>query len=126
VIERIGGDDLLFPDGRSRSQPYLCMVTAPALSIGFRVIGQLISGEPVEAAEPDKTRFWSDITSGLRLHPPESSPLAGLAARFGEILPWFIQDVLIHYLAPRGLEQYTGGGWAPVTSARARWKCCWL
>ena len=111
LIERVGRDDLLFSDGRSRSQPYLCMVTAPALSIGFRIKGQLISEEPVEAAGPDRTRFWTDITSGLRLHPPESSPLAGLAARFGEILPWFIQDVLIHYLAPRGLEQYTGGGW---------------
>ena len=36
---------------------------------------------------------------------------AGAAARFGEILPWFIHNALIHYLAPRGLEQYTGGGW---------------
>jgi cellobiose phosphorylase len=111
VIERIGEDDLLFMDGRSRSQPYLCMISAPALSIGFRMKGQLIPGEPVEAAGPDKARFWTDITSGLRLHPPESSPLAGRAASLTEILPWFIQNVLIHYLAPRGLEQYTGGGW---------------
>jgi 1,2-beta-oligoglucan phosphorylase len=111
VIERIGGDDLLFLDGRSRSQPYLCMISAPARSIDFRIKGQLIPQEPVEAAGLDRTRFWTGITSGLRLHPPESSPLADRAASFGEILPWFIQNVLIHYLAPRGLEQYTGGGW---------------
>ncbi len=110
-IERMGGDDLLFLDGRSRSQPYLCMISAPALSIGFRMTGQLISGEPVEAVGPDRARFWPDITSGLRLNPPESSPLAAGASRLGEILPWFVQNVLIHYLAPRGLEQYTGGGW---------------
>ena len=30
---------------------------------------------------------------------------------FGEILPWFAHDALVHYLAPRGLEQYSGGGW---------------
>jgi len=111
VIERVGGDDLLFLDGGSRGQPYLCMITAPALSIGFRIKGQLISGEPVEAAEPDRAGFWTDITSGLRLRPPEGSPLAVQAANLGEILPWFTQNVLIHYLAPRGLEQYTGGGW---------------
>jgi cellobiose phosphorylase len=111
VIERMGGDDLLFLDGGSRSQPYLCMITAPALSIGFRMKGQLISGDPVEAAGPGRAHFWTDITSGLRLHPPVGSPLAVQAANLGEILPWFTQNVLIHYLAPRGLEQYTGGGW---------------
>ena len=28
-----------------------------------------------------------------------------------EIFPWFIQNALVHYLSPRGLEQYSGGGW---------------
>ena len=28
-----------------------------------------------------------------------------------EILPWFAHNAMIHYLAPRGLEQYSGGGW---------------
>jgi cellobiose phosphorylase len=87
------------------------MISAPAHSIGFRMRGQLISEGSVGAAAPAGARFWTDIASGVRLHPPESSPLAGRAATFGEILPWFIQNVLIHYLAPRGLEQYTGGGW---------------
>jgi cellobiose phosphorylase len=32
-------------------------------------------------------------------------------ARLDEILPWYAHDALIHYLAPRGLEQYSGGGW---------------
>jgi cellobiose phosphorylase len=31
--------------------------------------------------------------------------------RLREILPWFAHDALIHHLAPRGLEQYSGGGW---------------
>ena len=26
-------------------------------------------------------------------------------------LPWFTHDALIHYLSPRGLEQYSGGAW---------------
>ena len=28
-----------------------------------------------------------------------------------DILPWFAQNAWVHYLAPRGLEQYSGGGW---------------
>jgi cellobiose phosphorylase len=111
VIERIGGDELLFLDGCSHNHPYLCIISAPAFSIGFRIRGCLISEAHTEMAGPDRVQFWADITSGLRLHPPAGSPLVGRAARLTEILPWFVQNALIHYLAPRGLEQYTGGGW---------------
>ena len=26
-------------------------------------------------------------------------------------MPWFAQNAFVHYLSPRGLEQYSGGGW---------------
>ena len=39
------------------------------------------------------------------------SPLAGQIARLQNIIPWFVHNALIHYLSPRGLEQYSGGGW---------------
>jgi hypothetical protein len=66
VIERTGGDELLFLDGRSRSQPYLCMISGPALSIGFRITGQLISGEPVDAPGPPwkLVQLWALEASG--------------------------------------------------------------
>jgi len=56
-------------------------------------------------------RYWRKMSSGLRIHAPANTPLAGDASRLAEILPWFAQNALIHYLAPRGLEQYSGGGW---------------
>jgi 1,2-beta-oligoglucan phosphorylase len=111
VIERMGGDEVLFQDRRSRNQPYLCMIIRPARSVNFSIKGCLLSEEMGEMAGPDRARFWTDMTSDLRLYPPAGSTLAEGAARLAEILPWFIQNVLIHYLAPRGLEQYTGGGW---------------
>ena len=37
AIERVGGDELLFADGRSREQPFLTVVTAPATRVGFRI-----------------------------------------------------------------------------------------
>ncbi len=108
-IQGFGGDELLFADGRSRNQPYLCLMTDPGMSIGFRLTGHLIADAAAETL--DEADYWSRMTAGLRLHPPTASPLAGDAARLGEILPWLAQNALIHYLSPRGLEQYSGGGW---------------
>ncbi|MGD8970970.1 MAG: hypothetical protein PVG01_06150, partial [Desulfobacterales bacterium] len=111
VIERIGRDEMLFADGLSRNQPYLCMISEAAVSIGFRLEGCLISGDLETRAAQRHSQFWTDITGDLHLHPPADTPLSDAAKRFGEILPWFIQNTFIHYLAPRGPEQYTGGGW---------------
>jgi len=122
VIERVGGDELLFVDGRSRQQPYLTLVTGKATAVSFRITGQLIpTGARTEATADFATevaveqgraeRFWRDMTGALTLLPPASSPLAGDVARLQEMLPWFAHNALIHYLAPRGLEQYSGGGW---------------
>ncbi|MGZ9158150.1 MAG: GH36-type glycosyl hydrolase domain-containing protein [Nitrospira sp.] len=110
VIERLGGDELLFADGLSRSQPFVCLITAPALSIGFRITGCLVPA--TETAGKSADQYWNEMTAGLHVHPPLASAVAGnAAARLAEILPWFAHNALIHYLAPRGLEQYSGGGW---------------
>jgi cellobiose phosphorylase len=112
TIERIGGDELLFADGQSRDQPFVVLITAPGTSLGLRITGQLVAAAPAAAAAPTAAdaavaaRFWRDRTA-LELQAPASSEASGLAA----ILPWFAHDALIHYLAPRGLEQYSGGGW---------------
>ncbi len=109
IIERTSGDEVLFNDGNSRNQPFLCLVTAPAKSIGLRITGCLVSA--VEIGSKSADEFWNEVTAGLNVHPPSASSAAGNTARLGEILPWFAQNALIHYLAPRGLEQYSGGGW---------------
>jgi 1,2-beta-oligoglucan phosphorylase len=121
-IERMGGDELLFADGRTRQQPYLTIVTGEASSVSFRLTGHLIPtasetspmadlSTEVAAEQGRAERFWRDMTGALKLIPPSSSPLAGDVARLQEILPWLAHNAMIHYLAPRGLEQYSGGGW---------------
>ncbi len=118
VIEALGGDELLFADGRSRNQPFLVFVTAASRSAGFRITGHLVepagsdAGESDRAADPERSgHFWRDMSGPLRLLPVAASPLASDVERLQDILPWFAHDALIHYLAPRGLEQYSGGGW---------------
>lgn len=101
-FESIGGDELLFADGLSRQQPFLCLVTAPSLSAGLSIEGRLVASETAQSGG-----FWKSIGSGPRFgaSPPEA------VARLAEMFPWFIQNALVHYLSPRGLEQYSGGGW---------------
>jgi cellobiose phosphorylase len=122
TLEQVGGDDLLFADGASRMQPFLTFVTASARSVGFRITGHLLEAPRGDAVAPapeanraaDQQRsdaFWRDMTGPLQLRPVAGAPLAADVAQIQEILPWFAHDALIHYLAPRGLEQYSGGGW---------------
>lgn len=117
-IDNGSDDEILFVDGDSRRQPFIVLVTAPAAFVAFRITGHLIRNDAAVDVSPPLARsdgrsdILSRVTGGsLRLHPPVGSVHAGDVARLQEILPWYAHDALIHYLAPRGLEQYSGGGW---------------
>jgi cellobiose phosphorylase len=101
VVDQVGGDELLFADEASRDQPYVVIVTSAASTASFRITGELVRTPPVAATTVRSTR----------LEGPAASALARDVARLDEILPWYVHDALIHYLGPRGLEQFSGGGW---------------
>jgi cellobiose phosphorylase len=117
ALERVGGDELLFTDGESRRQPFVVLITAPGPSIGLRLTGHLVAAAPTAA--PDAVddrhrddavvaeRFWRSMTGPLTLRAPASAAVTGLDV----LLPWLAHDAWIHHLAPRGLEQYSGGAW---------------
>ena len=115
ATERVGGDELLFVDGRSRAQPFLTLVTAPAMSAGFRITGGLVGTPAIAGAgagdDAAARRFWTDMSGPVALRAEATSRFATEVTALQEILPWYAHDALIHYLAPRGLEQYSGGGW---------------
>jgi 1,2-beta-oligoglucan phosphorylase len=114
-LQRIGGDELLFLDGRSRAEPYLCIETAPAGKAAVSIRGTLIAEEtqkpcrlaPGETLLPQLALEAASVgRSGATLE-PTLERATGLA----DMLPWYAQNALVHYLSPRGLEQYSGGGW---------------
>ena len=122
AIERVTGDEALFLDGASRNQPYICVVTAPAAAVAMRITGHLIDSAdtphstamPLEVFASDQAaadRFWGQASGSVALESRMQAEPAREVTRIQEILPWFAHDALIHYLAPRGLEQYSGGGW---------------
>lgn len=107
-LERVGGDELLFSDSRSRQQPFLCVVTAPALRADLSIEGFLVrtpEPAPILATQTDA------ITPRLQARVPVAGSHSRQLDRLADIAPWFAQNAFIHYLSPRGLEQFSGGGW---------------
>lgn len=104
-FERIGGAEMLFPAASDQALPFVCISSAALApgdaGFGLRLYGRLLAdaaGPADDAALPAWTL-------------PASSPQAAAAARLADILPWYRHNALIHYLSPRGLEQFSGGGW---------------
>jgi cellobiose phosphorylase len=106
LVDRIGGDELLFADGISRQQPFVCFRSIPTRRAQWVMRGRLVD-ESTSPAQMD----GGNLPRALHITAPSTSPLASAAERTGEIFPWFVHNALVHYLAPRGLEQYSGGGW---------------
>jgi cellobiose phosphorylase len=106
-FQHVGGDEWLFLDGGSRQQPFLCVVTAPATSIGLGIRGKLIDENPHSGF---RAASLTDLIPRLTVT-QSSGPLSVQISRLAEIVPWLAHNALVHYLSPRGLEQYSGGGW---------------
>ncbi len=105
---QVGGDELLFLDGRSREQPFLCVVTDPARSIGVTIRGNLIAEG---SQNPLCVQRGQNLIPTLGMSAPAACTQAEQLARIADMVPWLTHNALVHYLSPRGLEQYSGGGW---------------
>ena len=133
-----GGDELLFADGQSRGLPYVCLRWAAVQDIHLVLRCDLIpdpAAEPTNpvAPSPDAATFDHAATAGLRLsapaahaaanHAAANHPAAAALGRLQDMAPWLVHNALVHYLSPRGLEQFSGGGWGTrdVCQGPAEW-----
>ena len=108
AVRRAGADELLFLDGRSRQEPYLCIDSAPTRRVGLAVTGHLVAEE---SQAPWRLPPEERLVPSLTLEPAAPGQSGERAAHLAEMVPWYAQNALVHYLAPRGLEQFSGGGW---------------
>lgn len=111
AIEKVGGDETLFLDGATRELPYLTLTTAAGRSARFMLLGRFVIGGPDVPAADAYAAAPQALATALHVNAPAGSPLAARVAALAELLPWLRQNALVHYLAPRGLEQFSGGGW---------------
>jgi 1,2-beta-oligoglucan phosphorylase len=120
-VEAIGGDELLYIDGKRRNGGFVTIRTKPTNEFAFAIIGSLTDAKqadalsskyskPVDEAAMLKPadRFWRDLTRGVRIRSAKDS---ADALAVDTVMPWLAHDGMIHLTAPHGLEQYTGGAW---------------
>jgi cellobiose phosphorylase len=109
AVQRVGTDELLFCDGRSREEPYLCVESSPVQRTSLAIRADLVA----EASQnPWRPAPGEPLLPVLTIAPTASpAPSRVRAAHLAEMVPWYAQNALVHYLSPRGLEQYSGGGW---------------
>lgn len=106
-IAEVRGAEAVFDDGQDHGVPMLCLRLEPAPELGLRLRGHLVD-LPVEPLVEPATTPPPRLPT---LAPPQLQHAGGDAAALSTVLPWFQHNALVHYLAPRGLEQYSGGGW---------------
>ncbi|MDZ4725881.1 MAG: hypothetical protein SH817_06980 [Leptospira sp.] len=104
---KISDDRNLFLDMKSRGLPYFTALVRVPSSLKFQISGDL----EVHSDEPPN-RISPPIQIGsLHFNGKKSNIELQNISALEEILPWFLQNAEIHFLNPRGLEQYSGGGW---------------
>ena len=118
VVETIGGDELLYADGKPRGGAYIAIRTVPTRELCFAVVGSMTGAEaaarlarkyesPIDDLRllTPANDYWKRVTRGLRFGGGSG------AVALDTIFPWFAHNAVIHLTVPHGLEQYTGAAW---------------
>ncbi|MFM2169948.1 MAG: hypothetical protein RI957_177 [Verrucomicrobiota bacterium] len=98
----VGGDEVLWEDKRSRGEPYLCLKTKITNSVRIGIEGRLLPPSTAIQELPEPKIRWGIDTD---------HPSFEMVSAWNHFIPWLVQNALVHYRSPRGLEQYSGGGW---------------
>ena len=113
VPATVQGDEALFFDGHSRRLPYVCLRWAPLRTLSISLHCTLV---PADAPTPP-VLGGGPQPAALHWQPPGAAAAAGkgsaslAVSQLADWLPWLAHNALVHYLTPRGLEQFSGGGW---------------
>jgi cellobiose phosphorylase len=103
IWEKVGGDEMLWNDGISRNEPFLCLQSTPTQSVKLSIEGHLLNSVPLGGRSAGAQDWQLSLERG-------NANVQAVSA-ITEIIPWLVNNALVHYLSPRGLEQYSGGGW---------------
>jgi cellobiose phosphorylase len=133
-IEAMGGDGLLHTDGVDRRTDYVVLKTRPVTRFSLVLTGSVLSARRAEELATEYSRLpdpggpdREGPDAGFDRQPSGDVAWSGLSwratlagatgrfaddlARLNDLLRWYVHDALIHYLTPRGLEQYSGAAW---------------
>ncbi|MGZ9174335.1 MAG: GH36-type glycosyl hydrolase domain-containing protein [Candidatus Binatia bacterium] len=120
-VEAVGGDELLYADGKRRNGAYAVIRTCLTTEFVFGIVGSMTDAKRAEllatkyagrvndrAMVAQSNRYWRSITRGVSIECAEAD---AEAKAIDTIFPWLAHDAMVHLRAPHGLEQYTGAAW---------------
>ncbi|MFC7596220.1 GH36-type glycosyl hydrolase domain-containing protein [Terrabacter sp. GCM10028922] len=111
------GDARLQGDGVARGPGWLTVLFEPAEQLDLVVASAPGAGEAAEGevTPTDKhlgAAFWDKAAHAVSLESAQlGHDLGAQADHLSAALPWFTHNAFVHYLSPRGLEQFSGGAW---------------
>ncbi len=112
----VADDGQLFDDGRPRSSTVVTLLTSTTSDLALEL--RLASGTDDDApsdAPGRRARRVPQLAGAGAVWWPGGAPLRVIDGTeidpLAVSLPWLMRDAFVHFLAPRGLEQYTGGAW---------------
>ena len=116
-VKRIGGDERLFSDGKSRGLSFVVVEVERTKDFTLRLCGHLVNHD-VSSVQADRNiegaseqfSICPEMGLGLRVCRGKKTDSRDMD-EIVEMLPWFAQNAKIHYLTPHGLEQYGGAAW---------------
>src|SRR6478672_3909238 len=110
------GDARLQSDGVTRGPGWLTVLFDPSERLEVVVAsapgaGDAPAGEVVPSGERLGKSFWDRAGHAVALDGSGLGDVGSQAANLSAALPWFTHNAFVHYLSPRGLEQFSGGAW---------------
>ena len=110
------GDARLQADGVSRGPGWVTVLFDPSDRVEVVVAsapdaGDAPDGEVVPDGERLGKSFWDKAGHAVSLDGSSLGVAGSEAANLSAALPWFTHNAFVHYLSPRGLEQFSGGAW---------------
>ncbi|MGO4597234.1 GH36-type glycosyl hydrolase domain-containing protein [Terrabacter sp. 2RAF25] len=118
------GDARLQSDGEARGPGWVTVLFDPAAQVEVVLAsapraGEAPEGEVAPAGEHLGAAFWHRAGHAISLDGTglggtglgDDAGAAAQAAHLSAALPWFTHNAFVHYLSPRGLEQFSGGAW---------------
>jgi 1,2-beta-oligoglucan phosphorylase len=115
AVDVLGGDELLFEDGRFRQSPVAVLRTKPLKAFRFAAVGSMRDPHgaerlaqkyvaPIEEKEMLRSAaaFWTKTIGNRNRHVTQD---------LDTFFPWLVHNAVIHLSVPHGLEQYSGGAW---------------
>jgi hypothetical protein len=119
AIEAVGGDELLYADGKPRAGAYVALRTRATDEVRFAVVGSMTDPEAAKrlAVKYERwiedgamlalaAKYWEGVTRGLRI----TGNAPGVAA-LDTVFPWLAHNAMVHLTVSHGLEQYSGAAW---------------